>query len=146
MDQLRDMYEVVGVAPDADALHIRRVYREKVRALRIDSSRDHEAEARLRELTHAYAVLSNPHSRSLYDRLALQTGSAKRPNAGAPIRESTDLGDEELRVWVFGDERPQEVRPDGGTPSHAVDLLARYFAPVGFVIAVLFLVLVVLRG
>jgi curved DNA-binding protein CbpA len=145
MNQQRDIYGVLGVPHDADPLHIRTVYRETVRALRLDSSRTPEAEARLRELTHAYAVLSNPRSRLLYDRLALRrTGGG--PGVGAPAREWPHVDDEDLSSWVFGEERRRQPRSSDGEASGAVDLLARYFATAGFVIAALFLVFVLLRG
>lgn len=141
-EELGDMYDVLGVTPDADAHDIRRVYRERIRALRLAISPEPDADERLRELTHAYAVLSNPRSRLLYDRLALR---------GEPTRTLTDVGDEELALWVFGDELREEARVEQPPASPAMtlpsaDLLARSFAAVGFVIALFLLVILLLQG
>jgi curved DNA-binding protein CbpA len=135
-DQLSDMYDVLGVPRDADALSIRRVFREKARALRMDVSRESDAGELFRELTHAYAVLSNSRSRLLYDRLAF-------PGAGGG--GLGHVGDDELSAWVFGNalaDEPQ-TRP---TRLPEADLLVRSLAAVGFVTALLLLVVLLVRG
>jgi molecular chaperone DnaJ len=63
-----DHYEVLGVQPDADPAAIKHAFRARSRALHPDVSGDPEADARFRELSEAYAVLSRPESRRLYDR------------------------------------------------------------------------------
>jgi curved DNA-binding protein CbpA len=136
-DGLADLYDVLGVPSDADPPRIRRVYRELARALRLDVSHEPENGARLSELTHAYEVLSNPRSRLLYDRLAFGDGKS--------TDEWAQTGDEQLVVWVFGTQRAKD-------PSRAKvtfptgDLLVRYLAAGGFVISVLFLLVVLARG
>ena len=64
----RDYYEVLGVQRDADPEAIKHAYRARSRALHPDASGDPDTEARFRELSEAYAVLSRPESRRLYDR------------------------------------------------------------------------------
>src|SRR5687768_363024 len=64
----RDFYEVLGVARTADAETLRQAYRRRARELHPDVSDVPEAEELFRELTAAYAVLSEPGARSLYDR------------------------------------------------------------------------------
>jgi DnaJ-class molecular chaperone len=59
---------LLGVRRDADADAIRQAYRARSRALHPDVSADPEADARFSELSEAYAVLSRPESRRLYDR------------------------------------------------------------------------------
>lgn len=137
-DRQRDMYDVLGVTNDADYLNIRRVYRERVRTLRLDVSQEPEAEERLRELTHAYAVLSNARSRLLYDRL-------RDSRAGKQIPDWPHLDDEELIIWVLGRDRRKQPQPRRATRRPSGDLVTRWFAASGFVIALLLLVLL-LRG
>jgi molecular chaperone DnaJ len=65
---MRDYYEVLGVPRDADPETIKRAFRTQARALHPDVSEDPAAPERFRELTEAYAVLSKPTTRALYDR------------------------------------------------------------------------------
>jgi molecular chaperone DnaJ len=66
----RDYYEVLGVARTADGAELKRAYREL--ALRFHPDKNpgsKEAEERFKELSEAYAVLSDPEKRARYDRL-----------------------------------------------------------------------------
>jgi len=148
-DALVDIYDTLGVPHDADVPSIRRGYREKVRALRLDLAEDPDAANRLRELTHAYEVLSNPSSRVVYDRIALRGSGAGRPKPvengeRKPSRELARVGQEELIAWVLGRERHQNGSPAEALPPQ--DRLVRYVATVGFVVALVFLVALLLHG
>jgi molecular chaperone DnaJ len=69
VSEKRDYYEVLGVSRDADASELKRAYRKL--ALEIHPDRkpgDKEAEARFKEASEAYQVLSDPEKRGLYDR------------------------------------------------------------------------------
>ena len=72
----RDFYEVLGVRRDADQGTIKRAYRARSRVLHPDSSPDGNVAA-FSELADAYAVLSKPEARRLYDGL----GWRERPRA-----------------------------------------------------------------
>ena len=141
------MYDALSVPHDADVLSIRRGYREKVRALRFDVADDAEVGDRLRDLTHAYEVLSNPSSRLLYDRFALPGSGAQleRIENGErqPSREVARIGDEEMIAWVLGMPRANGSR-GAAAPQH--DQAVRYVATVGFVIGLVFLVALLLHG
>src|SRR4051812_10053474 len=66
----RDYYEVLGVARDVDAVELKRAYREL--ALRFHPDKNpgsRDAEERFKEVSEAYAVLSEPEKRARYDRL-----------------------------------------------------------------------------
>lgn len=63
-----DYYQVLGIAPDADASAIKQAFRSSARLLHPDVSADPEAEEKFRAIADAYAVLSKPASRLLYDR------------------------------------------------------------------------------
>jgi hypothetical protein len=68
-DVARDLYEVLGVPRDADDESIKQAYRALARELHPDLSSDDESGERFREVTEAYAVLSDERSKRLYDRL-----------------------------------------------------------------------------
>lgn len=62
---MKDYYSILGVEPDATALEIRRAYRKKAKLLHPDiTGKDSES---FRELRSAYEVLSDVHSRALFD-------------------------------------------------------------------------------
>jgi molecular chaperone DnaJ len=64
----RDYYELLGVGPGADDQEIKKAFRRLARELHPDVSERPDAEARFREVSEAYEVLSNPETRQLYDR------------------------------------------------------------------------------
>jgi molecular chaperone DnaJ len=83
-----DYYEVLGVARGADAAEVKRAFRARARELHPDVSSDPDAEERFRELADAYAALSKPASRLLYDRFGYRGGGAW---AGSPAQGLFDL-------------------------------------------------------
>src|SRR5438445_11998839 len=92
----RDYYEVLGVARDVDAVELKRAYREL--ALRHHPDKNpgsREAEEMFKEVSEAYAVLSDPEQRARYDRLGF---------AGAGGAEEFGLSTfTELFEDLFGD-------------------------------------------
>lgn len=64
----RDYYEVLGVAREASADEIKKAYRKLARQYHPDvRPGDKEAEAKFKEATEAYEVLSDPEKRQRYD-------------------------------------------------------------------------------
>jgi len=66
----RDYYEILGVAKGASADDIKRVYRQlamKHHPDRVGAEHKKEAEEKFKEISEAYAVLSDPQKRSVYD-------------------------------------------------------------------------------
>jgi len=65
----RDYYEVLGVSRDASEEEIKKAYRRLARQYHPDVNKDDpEAEAKFKEISEAYRVLSDPESRAQYDR------------------------------------------------------------------------------
>jgi len=66
----RDYYEVLGVKKNASLDDIKRAYRElalRYHPDRVPAEQKKEAEEKFKEISEAYAVLSDPQKRSLYD-------------------------------------------------------------------------------
>jgi molecular chaperone DnaJ len=68
VSEKRDFYEVLGVARNADAAELKKAYRKLALELHPDRNPDKEAEARFKEASEAYQVLSAPEKRAMYDR------------------------------------------------------------------------------
>jgi molecular chaperone DnaJ len=90
----RDYYEVLGVPRDVDAATLKRAYRELALKYHPDQNPDNpDAEAHFKEVSEAYTVLSDPDSRSKYDRGGFVGGGV-----GVDIGGFTDLFES-----LFGD-------------------------------------------
>ena len=64
----RDYYEVLGVPKDADEAAIKKAYRVLAKKYHPDANPgDKEAEAKFKEASEAYAILSDPEKRKKYD-------------------------------------------------------------------------------
>ena len=73
-----DLYSVLGVPEDASPETIKAVYRQLARTFHPDVNGDESAVEHFRQITEAYVTLSDPASRSAYDR---QRGR-RRQNGG----------------------------------------------------------------
>jgi molecular chaperone DnaJ len=83
----RDYYEVLGVARDCDAADLKAAYRRLAMQFHPDRNpNDREAEARFKEASEAYQVLSNAEQRARYDRF----GHAG-PQTGAGFGDMGDV-------------------------------------------------------
>lgn len=63
-----DYYEVLGIPRTADAAEIQQAFRTLARRYHPDVNRDPAAEERFKQINEAYSVLSDPDTRSRYDR------------------------------------------------------------------------------
>lgn len=67
--EFKDYYETLSVARDASAEDIKKAFRKLARKYHPDVSKEPNADARMKEVNEAYAVLSDPEKRAAYDRL-----------------------------------------------------------------------------
>ena len=67
--EFKDYYQTLGVSRDAPADEIRKAFRRLARRYHPDVSKEPDAEAKMKEVNEAYAVLSDPEKRAAYDQL-----------------------------------------------------------------------------
>jgi molecular chaperone DnaJ len=92
----RDYYEVLGVPRDADDQALKSAYRKLAHQYHPDKNPgDKASEDRFKELTEAYAVLSDAEKRARYDRFGHQNG--QNPFEGGPFAGGANIND------IFGD-------------------------------------------
>lgn len=101
----RDYYEVLGVSRSASDADLKRAYRRLARKFHPDvNPGDHSSEAKFKEISEAYQILTDPQKRAAYDQFghaAFTPPSPGSPGAGAGwpggVRYETvnvgDLGD-----------------------------------------------------
>src|SRR5260221_11129580 len=67
MADSRDFYEILGVPRSASQEEIQQAYRKLARTYHPDVNSDPAAEDRFKDISEAYAVLSDPQTRRRYD-------------------------------------------------------------------------------
>jgi curved DNA-binding protein len=79
--EFKDYYQALGVPRDAPVEEIKKAYRKLARKYHPDVSKEKDAEARMKEVNEAYAVLSDPEKRAAYDQVGkgYQPGQDFRP-------------------------------------------------------------------
>jgi curved DNA-binding protein len=82
--EYRDYYKTLGVSREATIDEIKKAYRKLARKYHPDVSKEPDAEARMREVNEAYAVLSDAEKRAAYDQLGrgFRPGEEFRPPPG----------------------------------------------------------------
>ncbi len=100
MAEKRDYYEVLGVPRDADEAALKKAYRTLAKKYHPDTNQGNpEAEAKFKEASEAYAVLSDPEKRRQYDQFghAAFEGGAGGAGGFGGFDFGADMGD------IFGD-------------------------------------------
>lgn len=75
---MNDYYQTLGVSKSASAQELKQAYRKMALQYHPDRNKSKEAEAKFKEINHAYEVLSDPQKRQTYD----QFGAAAFENGG----------------------------------------------------------------
>jgi molecular chaperone DnaJ len=82
----KDFYQILGVSKDASEAEIKKTYRSLARKFHPDSNQDDPgAEAKFKEISEAYSVLSDAQQRAEYDQIrAMQAGRPRFSAGGGP--------------------------------------------------------------
>ena len=99
MADKRDYYEVLGVDKNADEAALKKAYRVLAKKYHPDTNPgDKEAEAKFKEASEAYAVLSDPEKKKMYDQFGHAAFDGGAGGAGGfDFNNMGDMGD------IFGD-------------------------------------------
>jgi len=133
----KDYYAALGVAKDAESSAIKKAYRKLAREVHPDKNPgDAKAEARFKEVSEAYDVLSDTTKRKEYDeaRTLFASGGFRpggfRDPGGAPSYDMSDLfgssggGLGDLFTDLFGSSAPTSGRTRGAAGTRGQDVAA----------------------
>ena len=106
MADKRDYYEVLGVDKSADDATLKKAYRQLAKKYHPDvNPGDKEAEAKFKEATEAYSVLSDPDKRRQYD----QFGHAAFETAAVAEQAVSAALISPAQTWVISSEIFSEI-------------------------------------
>ncbi len=114
----KDFYKILGVSKDASDTDIKKKYRQMARKFHPDQNPgDAAAEKRFKDISEAYAVLSDAEDRQQYDAIRAMGGGA-RFSAGGPGGGTGGAGGgagfEDLFGGLFGQGQGRPPRGGGG--------------------------------
>ncbi len=120
----KDFYKVLGVDKTASDAELKKTYRKLARQFHPDSNPgDAAAEARFKEISEAYSVLSDKEQRQEYDQVRAM-GSGARFTAGGPGAQG---GFEDVFGGMFNQGGGQRVRFGQGGGGGFEDILGGMF-------------------
>ena len=98
MAEKRDYYEVLGIDRNASASEIKKAYRKLAKKYHPDTNPgDKEAEAKFKEVTEAYEILSDSEKKAQYDQYGHAAFDGAAGGAGGFDFNGADFSD------IFGD-------------------------------------------
>ena len=86
-----DLYAVLEVGHDATPEELKRSYRKLARQYHPDTNDDPQAEARFKEVSQAYEILSDPERRANYDRFGSDVGAGGNPFGAGSVQDIFDM-------------------------------------------------------
>lgn len=114
---MKDPYKVLGVPKNADEEQIRKAYRKRARKYHPDVCKEEHAETRFKEISEAYAILSDAGKRNLYDRTGRTDAHPPpefRPHSSSHVDMSSFFEE------VFGGARPWNRTTKGLDRQHSI--------------------------
>jgi molecular chaperone DnaJ len=97
----KDFYQILGVAPEASADEIKKAYRKLAQKYHPDANPDDgAAEEKFKEISEAYATLSNAEQRKEYDQVRRMVSSGGFSGFGGP---GGGFGGQQVRVEDLSD-------------------------------------------
>jgi molecular chaperone DnaJ len=100
----KDFYQVLGVGAEATAEEIKKAYRKLAQTYHPDANPgDSTAEEKFKEISEAYATLSNPEQRKEYDQVRRMVESGGFQGFGGPGSGYGGYGGQQVRVEDLSD-------------------------------------------
>ncbi|WP_243091067.1 DnaJ C-terminal domain-containing protein [Thermus neutrinimicus] len=104
---MKDYYAILGVPRNATQEEIKRAYKRLARQYHPDVNKSPEAEERFKEINEAYAVLSDPEKRRVYDTYGTATPPPPPPPggydfSGFEVEDFSDFFQELFGGGLFG--------------------------------------------
>jgi molecular chaperone DnaJ len=128
----KDFYSVLGVSKDVSESELKKKYRKLARQYHPDSNAgDVKAEAKFKEISEAYSVLSDPEQRTEYDQVRAMGSGARFTSGGS----GQPGGFEDVFGGMFGGgggNRRAGAGPSGFGQGGFEDLLGGMFGNGGF--------------
>ena len=107
----KDFYAVLGVKKDVSDAELKKTYRKLARQFHPDSNAgDAKAEARFKEISEAYSVLSDAEQRAEYDQVRAMGGGARFTSGGG----GSNAGFEDVFGGLFNGGRARQSYSTGG--------------------------------
>ncbi len=121
MAEKRDYYEVLGVSRSATEDELKKAYRQLAKKYHPDTNPgDKAAEAKFKEASEAYAVLSDPDKRRNYDQFGHAAFDGSAGGAGGFDFSGMDMGD--IFGDIFGDLFGSRTRRPSNGPMQGANL------------------------
>ena len=105
-----DLYAVLEVDPSASPEELKKAYRRLARQYHPDNNPgDAASEARFKEVSQAYEILSDPDRRANYDRFGSDVGAGGNPFGAGSVQDIFDMF-----FGGMGGRAPQRGGPQAG--------------------------------